>query len=110
MINTNLLVKLKCSAFHLSGLVTSIDEYSPKPFFFFLIRYDHLKKEAIEFKVWEPDKNTEVYRRALEEACTSYTQDHYKTATCSVFSSSQDNNITLTACIEGHQFQAKNFW
>lgn len=73
-------------------------------------KYDHLRKEAIEFKLWEPDRATEVWRRALEEACTSYTQDHYRHGTCCVFSSSQDRNITLTACIEDHQFQPKNFW
>jgi len=73
-------------------------------------KYDHLRKEAFEFKVWEPDRSTEVWRRALEEACTSYVHDHYRHATCCVFSSSQDRNITLTACIEDHQFQPKNFW
>ncbi|KFM63453.1 F-actin-capping protein subunit alpha, partial [Stegodyphus mimosarum] len=73
-------------------------------------KYDHLRKEAFEFKLWEPDRSTEVWRRALEEACTLYTQDHYRHGTCCVFSSSQDRNITITACIEDHQFQPKNFW
>lgn len=72
--------------------------------------YDHLRKEAKEFKLWEPDQTTEIWRKALEEACTSYVQDHYRHATCSVFSNNVDRNITLNACIEDHQFQPKNFW
>ncbi|XP_054721657.1 F-actin-capping protein subunit alpha-like [Uloborus diversus] len=73
-------------------------------------KYDHLRKEAVEFKTWECDKSTESWRRALEEVCTSYAQNHYRHGTCSVFSTNQDGNITLIACIEDHEFQAKNFW
>lgn len=73
-------------------------------------KYDHLRKEAMEFKVRKPDQTTETWRKALEETCTSYVQDHYRHATCSVFSNSVDRNITLTVCIEDHQFQPKNFW
>ncbi|XP_042896330.2 F-actin-capping protein subunit alpha [Parasteatoda tepidariorum] len=73
-------------------------------------RYDHLRKEATEFKEHEPDQKTETWRRALEEACTLYTQDYYRNGTCSVFSSTEDQNIVLTACIEDHQFEPKNFW
>lgn len=29
---------------------------------------------------------------------------------CSVFGRSQGNQITLTICIEDHQFQSKNYW
>ncbi|XP_042910123.1 F-actin-capping protein subunit alpha [Parasteatoda tepidariorum] len=73
-------------------------------------KYDHLRKEALDFKTYEPDRVTEVWRRALEEACTLYTQDHYRNGTCCVFSNNQDQTITLTACIEDHQFEPKNFW
>ncbi|GIY09219.1 f-actin-capping protein subunit alpha [Caerostris darwini] len=73
-------------------------------------KYDHLRKDAVDFKLWEPEKASEGHRKALEEVCTQYTRDHFKHGTCSVFSSYQDGNITLTACIEDHQFQPKNFW
>lgn len=75
-------------------------------------KYDFLRKATVDFRQWEPpDKTTEIWRRSLEEAFTLYTQDHYRHGTCSVFSSNtSDGNITLTACIEDHQFQSSNYW
>jgi len=35
---------------------------------------------------------------------------HYKHGVCSVFGKSSGSQITLTLCIEDHQFQPKNFW
>lgn len=35
---------------------------------------------------------------------------HYKHGTCSVFAKHEDSSTVITACIEDHEFQAKNFW
>jgi len=97
-------------------------------------KYDHLRKEAQDYESYEPDPLAEPWRSALQEEITNYTQSHYRHGACSVFgkslggncyfnqltlNKSEDimsnnffnaGNITLTACIEDHQFQPKNFW
>jgi capping protein alpha len=73
-------------------------------------KYDHLRKEATELEAWEGDNGVESWRAALEIEFTKYAKDHYKHGVCSVFGKSQGTTITLTACIEDHQFQPKNFW
>lgn len=59
---------------------------------------------------WEPDSETETWRSAFETEFTSYTSLHYKHGTCSVFAKKEDSSAVITACIEDHEFQAKNFW
>ncbi|KAL6256069.1 F-actin-capping protein subunit alpha [Pogonomyrmex barbatus] len=73
-------------------------------------KYDHLRKEAQDYESYEPDPIAEPWRSALQEEITNYTQNHYRHGACSVFGKSLGGNITLTACIEDHQFQPKNFW
>ncbi|KAK0079171.1 hypothetical protein PV325_001639 [Microctonus aethiopoides] len=73
-------------------------------------KYDHLRKEATDYEQYEPDTAVEQWRSALQEEITNYTQSHYRHGVCSVFGKTQGGNITLTACIEDHQFQPKNFW
>ncbi|EGI60606.1 PREDICTED: F-actin-capping protein subunit alpha [Acromyrmex echinatior] len=73
-------------------------------------KYDHLRKEAQDYESYEPDPLAEPWRSALQEEITNYTQSHYRHGACSVFGKSLGGNITLTACIEDHQFQPKNFW
>lgn len=73
-------------------------------------RYDHLKKEATEFQTCEPDRKAEPWRFALESEFGNYVLNHYPHGGFSVFSRASGNTITLTACVEDHQFQPKNFW
>ncbi|XP_001607161.1 F-actin-capping protein subunit alpha [Nasonia vitripennis] len=73
-------------------------------------KYDHLRKEAQDYEPYEPDATAEPWRSALQEEMIAYTQSHYRHGSCSVFAKSQGDNVTLTACIEDHQFQPKNFW
>lgn len=73
--------------------------------------YDHLTGQASDFAPWEPDALAEKWRSALELEWTNYSLEHYHEGTGSVFSSSSNNEIiSLNACLEGHQFQPKKFW
>ncbi|KAG7203308.1 hypothetical protein KM043_010397 [Ampulex compressa] len=73
-------------------------------------KYDHLRKEAQDYEAYVPDAIAEPWRSALQEEITTYTENHYRHGACSVFGKNLGGNITLTACIEDHQFQPKNFW
>ena len=73
-------------------------------------KYDHLKEEASECQSWTPDPTSEPWRSALEEVWTKYCADHYHNGISAVFGFSQSGQISLTACIEDHQFQPKNYW
>lgn len=74
-------------------------------------RYDHLRKEASDYQTFTTEPNTEPWRAALDNEFLQYTRNHYKDGVCSVVGKNQGGGvITLTACIEDHQFQPKNFW
>ncbi|CAH0550007.1 unnamed protein product [Brassicogethes aeneus] len=73
-------------------------------------RYDHLRKEASDYQAFSPDSAAEPWRAALDAEFIHYTRNHYKDGVSSVVSRNQGGVITLTACIEDHQFQPKNFW
>jgi len=73
-------------------------------------KYDHLKKESSEFQSWDADRKSEPWRGSLDTEFGNYVSQHYPHGSCSVFSKSSGNIVTLVACIEDHQFQPKNFW
>lgn len=74
-------------------------------------RYDHLRKEASDYQVYTPDGQAELWRAALDLEFQQYTKNHYRDGVSSVFGRAVPAGfITLTACIEDHQFQPKNFW
>jgi len=73
-------------------------------------KYDYLREEASDLKAHEDENESESWRSALEELWTSYAKEHYNNGVASVFGSVENGDITLTACVEGHQFQPKNFW
>lgn len=74
-------------------------------------RYDHLRKEASDYQTYTPDPAAEAWRAALDTEFLQYSRNHYKDGVCSVVGKNQGGGvITLTACIEDHQFQPKNFW
>lgn len=74
-------------------------------------RYDHLRKEASDYQTYTPDTAAEPWRVALDTEFLQYARNHYKDGVCSVVGKNQGGGvITLTACIEDHQFQPKNFW
>lgn len=73
-------------------------------------KYDHLREETSDLQQWTPDPTSEPWRSALEEVWSKYCADHYHNGVSAVFGTSQNGTITLTACIEDHQFQPKNYW
>lgn len=75
-------------------------------------KYDHLRKEASDFQNYEPDSVAEPWRSALDVEAIQYTANHYRHGVCSVFGRNDPstNQITLSLCIEDHQFQPKNYW
>uniref|UniRef100_U5EU77 F-actin-capping protein subunit alpha n=1 Tax=Corethrella appendiculata TaxID=1370023 RepID=U5EU77_9DIPT len=73
-------------------------------------KYDHLRKEASDFQNYDVDQIAESWRTALDAEALTYTTNHYRHGVCSVFGRENSGQITLTICIEDHQFQPKNFW
>lgn len=75
-------------------------------------RYDHLRKEASDTRPAKVDSIAEPWRAALESSFAEYVGSYYnKLGSITVYgTSTAEGNITLTACIESHQFSPKNFW
>jgi len=74
-------------------------------------RYDHLRKEASDFRPWEPDASCETWRVAFETEFLQYLFNHFRHGVCSVFARSEPGGtVVVNACIEDHQFQPKNYW
>ncbi|KAK5647742.1 hypothetical protein RI129_002634 [Pyrocoelia pectoralis] len=74
-------------------------------------KYDHLRKDASDYQSYTPDSLAEPWRAAIDAEFMQYARNHYKDGVSSVYGRSQQGGIiTVTACIEDHQFQPKNFW
>jgi len=73
-------------------------------------KYDHLRKEASEYKPWSSDPAVEELRSSLEAEVTNYCLNHYKHGVPAVFAKDTEEGKVLVACIEDHQFQPKNYW
>ncbi|XP_064604324.1 F-actin-capping protein subunit alpha-like [Liolophura sinensis] len=73
-------------------------------------KYEHLRKEATDYRPADIDNVAERWRKPIETAITAYTHSFYKYGVTSVYATSAGGNVTIIACIESHQFQPKNFW
>lgn len=74
-------------------------------------KYDHLRKEASDYELYEPDRTAEPWRAALDEELSAYVAAHYKHGASLVVGRTLESGaVSLVACIEDHQFQPKNYW
>jgi capping protein alpha len=73
-------------------------------------RFDHLRREASEYEPYETDEQAEPWRLALEKELAEYIKERYIYGASTVVGTSNGDTITLSAYIESHKFEAKNFW
>ncbi|CAF4610521.1 unnamed protein product [Rotaria sp. Silwood2] len=73
-------------------------------------KFDHLRRESSDYEHYQLDEKSETWRLAWEKELTNYIKERYTYGSCTVIGETDADTITLTAFIESHKYEPKNFW
>lgn len=73
-------------------------------------KFDHLRKEANSPEPYEVDEKAESWRAELDKSLRDTMKNFYPHGVYTVYGKDAGDGVTLTICIEDHNFQAHNFW
>jgi len=77
-----------------------------------VVFFDHIRQEVTGSRAIgsELDSTVENFRRAVDDAVSHYTAEHYPNGGCAVYGSHDSSSHKLTICISSSRFNPGNYW
>jgi len=72
--------------------------------------YNYLKNEASDVQEEERENEAEKWRVAIQSALKPYLEEFYPAHVTAVYGKVEDDQVTITVCIEDHKYNPNNFW